>query len=457
MERKYDLVIIGGGPGGYTAAVQAAKLGMTVALAERRQLGGTCLNRGCIPTAAMLHSAGLYRQLLAGERFGIHAENVVLDYRQLLAYRGETVQTLVEGVERLLQMNGVARYNGTGTLLPDGRVKIVSGSGEELLQAKNVLLASGSNARVPEIPGAGLPGVVDSDGALAWESVPESVTVIGGGVIGVEYAQIFADLGSRVTLLGTRDRLLPGMDREISQKLRMVLKKRGVDVRTGVTVERIEQNGELLRCVFEEKQAVTETCSQKLLYAVGRVPCTEGLFTEQAAPALESGGHIAVNGRFETSLAGVYAIGDVVKGPKLAHLAMAQGMAVAEYMAGLAPSVDLHTVPACIYTDPEIVSVGLTEAEAKAQGVPVRVGKCVMGGNGRSVAAMEEQGFMKVVVHKETGKLLGAQLMCPCAGEMAGELVSAVSNGFTGRQLLRAIRPHPTFNEALSGALAAAL
>lgn len=446
----YDLIVIGGGPGGYTAAVKAAKLGMAAAVIERRELGGVCLNRGCIPTAAMLHSAGLYRQLREGERFGICAEGISVDYAKLLAYRQETVRTLVQGVEQMLKANRVTRYTGTGTLLPGRRVKVVSGAGEEVLTARNVLLAVGSKARMPDVPGAELAGVVDSDGALAWEELPESVTVIGGGVIGVEYAQIFADLGSKVTLLGTRARLLPRMDREIGQNLKMILRKRGVDVRTGVTVERIEPKDGLLRCVFTEKQA-EEVCSQKLLAAVGRVPCTEGLF-EGIAPAL-AGGYIAVNEHFETSLPGVYAVGDVTGGPQLAHLAMAQGTAAAEHMAGQAPSVDTGTVPYCVYTEPEIVSVGLTEAEAKARGLSVRTGKCVMGGNGRSVVSREERGFMRLVTDAETGKLLGAQLMCARAGEMAGELVSAVSNGFTASQLLRAIRPHPTYNEALSNSL----
>lgn len=447
----YDLTVIGGGPGGYTAAVRAAKLGMRAALVERRELGGTCLNRGCIPTAAMLHSAGLYRQMREGERFGICAAGVSMDYAKLLAYRQETVQTLVQGVEQMLDQAGVMRLSGTGTLLPDRRVKVVSDGAETVLTGKNILLATGSRARVPDIPGIDLPGVADSDGALAWESIPGSVTVIGGGVIGVEYAQIFADLGSRVTLLGTRARLLPGMDREIGQSLKMVLKKRGVDVCTGVSVERIEREGDHLRCVFMEKDQGTETMSQRVLYAVGRAPCTDDLF-EGAAPEMD-GGRIAVNEHFETTIPGVYAIGDVIGGPQLAHLAMAQGTVAAEHMAGLAPSVDVDTVPYCVYTDPEIVSVGLTEAEAREKGVPVRTGKCVLGGNGRSVVSREERGFMRLVTDGETGRLLGAQLMCARAGDMAGELVSAVSNGFTAEQLMRAIRPHPTYNEALSDAL----
>ena len=448
---EYDLIVIGGGPGGYTAAIRAAKLGMHTALVERRELGGTCLNRGCIPTAAMLHSAGLYRQMRESERFGICAAGVSVDYPKLLAYRQETVQTLVQGVEQMLDLAGVVRLSGTGTLLPDRRVRVTSEDGVTVLAAKNILLATGSKVRVPDIPGIDLPGVADSDGALAWESIPESLTVIGGGVIGVEYAQIFADLGSRVTLLGTRARLLPGMDREIGQSLKMVLKKRDVDVRTGVTVERIEQDGKLLRCAFMEKDQETETVSQRVLYAMGRVPYTEGLFAG-AAPEMNNG-RILVNGHFETAIPGVYAIGDVTGGPQLAHLAMAQGTVAVERMAGLAPSVDVDTVPYCVYTDPEIVSVGLTAAEAREKGIPVRVGKCVMGGNGRSVVSREERGFMKLVTGAETGRLLGAQLMCARAGEMAGELVSAISNGFTAQQLLRAVRPHPTYNEALSEAM----
>lgn len=451
MQMEYDLIVVGGGPGGYTAAVRAAKLGLTVALIERRQLGGTCLNRGCIPTAAMLHSAGLYRQARQGERFGICASGVAVDYAKLLSYRQETVETLVRGVEQMLDLAGICRFSGTGTLLPDKRVKVVSDGTETVLAAENILLATGSNARVPDVPGMDLPGVEDSDGALAWESIPESLTVIGGGVIGVEYAQIFADLGSRVTLLGTRTRLLPSMDREIGQSLKLILKKRGVDVRTGVTVERIERENSQLHCTFLERDLAAETVSQRVLYAVGRVPYTKDLFAD-AAPEMD-GSCIRVNRHFETSIPGVYAIGDVIGGPQLAHMAMAQGTVAAEHMAGAAPSVDVDTVPYCVYTAPEIVSVGLTETEAREKGIPVRTGKCVMGGNGRSVVSREERGFMRIVTDAETGRILGARLMCAHAGDMAGELVSAVSNGFTAEQLLRAIRPHPTYNEALSEAL----
>lgn len=449
---SYDLIVIGGGPGGYTAAVRAARLGMTAALVERRELGGTCLNRGCIPTAAMLHSAGLYRQTRDGGQFGVRAEDAYVDYAGLLAYRQQTVRTLVRGVEQTLDMNGVVRLSGVGTLLPDKRVRVVSPDGETVLRAKNVLLAAGSRARVPRFPGVELPGVADSDGALAWQTLPASVTVIGGGVIGVEYAQIFSDLGCRVTLLGTRARLLPGMDREIGRSLGMVLKKRGVDVRVGVSVERIEREGELLRSVFLEKDEPASAVSERVLYAVGRVPCTDGLFDGGVTLAARDG-HVEVDERFETSEPGVYAVGDMIGGAQLAHLAMAQGTVAAERMAGRSPSVDVNTVPYCVYTDPEIVSVGITESEAKARGIPARAGKCVMGGNGRSVVTQEERGFMRLVADAETGRILGAQLMCARAGDMAGELVCAISNGFTAEQLLRAIRPHPTYNEALAEAL----
>lgn len=452
---KYDLIVIGGGPGGYTAAVRAAELGMAVALVEKKELGGTCLNRGCIPTAAMLHSAGLYRQLREGTKFGIRADGISVDYAGLLAYRQETVDTLVRGIRQMLEMNGVALIAGEGRLLPGKQVRIVSCGSEQILAAENVLLATGSKTRVPDIEGIGLPGVTDSDGALAWDSVPESLTVIGGGAIGVEYAQIFADLGSQVTLLGTRQRLLPGMDREIGQNLKMILKKRGVDARTGVTVNGIAGRGGLLHCEFTEKDMGQTVSSQRILYAVGRIPYTDSLF-EDAVPEMD-GGLITVSTHFETSIPGVYAIGDVTGGPQLAHVAMAQGTAAAEHMAGIDPSADVKTVPYCVYTDPEIVSVGMTEAEARSQGMPVRAGKCVMGGNGRSVVSREERGFMRLVIDADTGKILGAQLMCAKAGDMAGELVSAISNGLTAAQLLRAVRPHPTYGESISEALYSAI
>ncbi len=447
---KYDLVVIGGGPGGYTAAARAAELGMMTAIVEMDALGGTCLNRGCIPTACMLHAGVLCRRTRESGRFGIMTQDVTLDYGRLLAYRSETVRTMVQGVEQILERNRIVRFSGRGTLLPGLRVRVTADCVQTELAAGAVLLATGSAARVPDIPGIDLPGVTDSEGALTWDSLPESVTVIGGGVIGVEYAQIFADLGSRVTLLGTRDRLLPSMDREISQNLKMILKKRGVDIHTGVTVRQIGREGESLCCIYAERDAEKQVLSQRVLYAVGRVPKTEGLF--EGVTVNMDNGRILVDSHFMTDLEGVYAVGDAVGG-STAHLAAAQGTAAAERIAGKASSIDVDTVPDCIYTNPEIASVGLTERQAREAGYSVKVGRGLTGRNGRSAASGEERGFVKLVASVDDGTILGAQLMCACAGDMLGELVSAVSNHFTAGQLLRAIRPHPTYNEILRDAI----
>lgn len=446
----YDLVVIGGGPGGYTAAAQGARMGMSVALVEMDALGGTCLNRGCIPTAAMLYAGEMFRRTREAERFGVLAGNVRLDYDKLLAYRSETIGAMVRGVDQMLEMEGIARFFGRGVLLPDKRVRVLLAEGQAQLSASNVLLATGSAARALDIPGAGLASVADSDGALAWRTLPESLTVIGGGVIGVEYAQAFCDLGSRVTLLGTRERLLPAMDREISQNLKMILKKRGVDVRTGVTVRRIEQENGALRCFYEEKGRDMQTVSQRVLYAVGRTPNTDGLF--DGAGVDTDNGRIVVDSRFQTNLDGVYAVGDAIGGT-MAHQAAAQATAAVEYMAGRTASVDVDTVPVCVYTDPEIACVGLTERQARQAGHPVKTGKGITGRNGRSAVANGEHGFVKIVASAADETLLGAQLMCARAGDMAGELVSAISNRLTAGQLLRAIRPHPTYNEMLTDAL----
>lgn len=443
----FDIVIIGGGPGGYTAAIHAAKLGMTIALVEMDKLGGTCLNRGCIPTAAMLHSGESFRRMKESEQYGIYAQNVSLDYERLLGYRDETVRYLIRGVEQRLEQERIKCFSGKGTLLAGNVVRVESAAGCTELTAENVILATGSTARIPDIPGISLPGVADSDGALAWRTLPESLTVIGGGVIGVEYAQIFSDLGSRVTLLGTRERLLPSMDKEVSQRLRMVMKKRGMDIHTGVNVAKIEQIEGILRCTYVEKGVEQTADTSHVLYAVGRVPNTNGLF-EGIRPLMVEG-RLVVDSRYQTNLKDVYAIGDVIGGAQTAHLATAQGMAVVERIAGRTPSMDTNVVPICVYTDPEIASVGLTERQAQERGIHVKTRKSILGRNGRFAVTRGEQGVIRVLASADTGEILGAHLMCARAGDMIGELVSAVSNHFTVEQLLRAIRPHPTYNEAL--------
>lgn len=452
MSEKFDLIVIGAGPGGYVAAIKAAKLGLKTAIVERKRVGGTCLNRGCIPAKAMLHAAELYREMKEGGEFGIFAEGVSFDYKKILAYKEDTTNKLVQGVEQLLKANGVTSLNGQAALLPGKKVQVTAEESSEVYEAENVLLAAGSKPIMLPLPGMDLPGVLSSDELFKLEKVPESLIIIGGGVISVEFATVFSALGSKVTILEAMPRLVPNMDKEISQNLKLILKKRGIDIYTSAAVQGVEEADGAYVCKYIEKEKEQSVSGEYVLCAVGRCPDTAGLFAEGAVPAMERG-RVVVDENFRSGIEGVYAIGDLIFGAQLAHTASAQGAAVAEMLAGKEVSVDLKAVPGCVYTDPEIGSVGLTEDAAKEQGIPVRVGKFIMSANGKSLITKEERGFIKVVAREEDNVIVGAQMMCARATDMIGEFVTAVSNGLTVEQLLKGMRAHPTYNEGVGEAL----
>lgn len=456
MREIYDLLVIGAGPGGYVAAIKAAKLGMKTAVIENREVGGTCLNRGCVPAKAMLHAAKLYQEMLSGERFGIISKDVSYDYGKVLSYKTETSESLRHGVEQLLKGNKVQRIRGTGVLTKDGRVRVIGEEGAEILQGKNILLATGSKPFLPPIEGIHLPGVMTSDDMFKLDHVPESLLIIGGGVIGVEFASVFSSFGSRVTLLEAEDRLLSGLDKEISQNIKMLLKKRGVDIHTRAFVQKIEKEGRDFVCTYEEKgkgKEKTEVLKMPyLLTAAGRIPNTDGLLEEGTVLDMDRG-RILVRENFETSIPGVYAVGDVTGGVKLAHAASAQGICAVEQMNGKEPSMDLSVVPSCVYSDPEIACVGMTEEEAKEKGIETVTGKILTHANSKSMITKEERGFIKLVINKETNVLLGAHMMCARATDMIGEMGTAIANGLTARQLRKAMRAHPTYNESVAEAV----
>ncbi|SHJ84390.1 dihydrolipoyl dehydrogenase [Hespellia stercorisuis] len=454
MENKFDLIVIGAGPGGYVAAIKAAKLGLKTAVVENREVGGTCLNRGCIPAKAMIHASSLYREIQESERFGITAPTVSYDYGKILAYKEDTSRKLSQGVEQLFQGNGVTLLNGVGTLEKTGAVTVTSGGETTSFYADNVILATGSKPLCIPIQGKDLPHVVTSDELFRLEKVPESLLIIGGGVIGVEFATVFEALGSKVTIVEALPRIIANMDKEFSQNLKMILKKRGIDIHTSATVLRLEQDGDQLACVFSEKDAEQSISAEYVLMAVGRCPNTDGLFGDGVELEMERG-RVVVDAAFQTSMDYVYAIGDLIKGVQLAHAASAQGICLAERLAGVDATVDLSVVPGCVYTNPEIASVGMTEEEAKVQNIPVKTGKFIMSANGKSLITMEERGFVKVVAHAETEEVLGAQMMCARATDMIGEFGTAVANRLTVHQMLKGMRAHPTYNEAVGEALEA--
>lgn len=422
----HELLILGAGPGGYEAAIRAAQLGLNVGLIERDAVGGTCLNRGCIPTKTLLHDAG-----------------PGADFAALSARKEQVVSTLRQGVEGLLKKRRVTVYRGTG-VLTDAHTIEVDG---QAVTGEKLLLAPGSRPALPPVEGIGL--ALTSDDLLREPRPLESLLILGGGVIGVEMAAFYAATGTKVTIVEAQERLLPQMDREISQNLQMIFKRQGMAVHTRALARRIASGGEGVIMELDGGETLTAFA---VLAAVGRRPNTDGLCAPRVTLDMERG-FIRVNERFETSLPGVYAIGDAAGGMMLAHAASAQGLTVVHAIAGEEAPLCLDAIPACVYVSPEIACVGLTQADCQQRGIEAKVGKALMGANGRTLIAGGQRGFIKVVADAQDGRILGAQLMCERATDMIDSFTVAIANGLTATQLMRAVRPHPTFLEAVGEAL----
>ena len=452
MGAYYDLIVIGGGPAGYTAAAEGAKKGMKAALIERKAIGGTCLNEGCIPTKTLMHCTELYREVKAGEGIGLYAKELSCDMGKLQDYKEGVIGELQKGIGIMLKQNKVTVYEGTGQIVEvpepgeDSR-KIKVQVGDEVLEAGKVLISTGSVPMKLPIPGMDLEGVLDSTGMLSERTIPKSLLIIGGGVIGVEFATVYHALGCKVTIVEALDKILAGLDREISQSMKMQFKKMGIEVHTGARVKEIRKEEELC-CTFVEKEQEISISCEKILVAAGRRADTSGLLGEGISLEMEKG-RILVDETFKTSIPGIYAVGDVIGGIQLAHVAEAEAINAVCAMNGTASRMNLKLVPSCIYTSPEIASVGMTADEAKAAGIEAVSAKYLTSANGKSVLSGQERGFVKLVAEKSTGRLLGAQLFCARATDMISELSAAIAEEMTVQKLSGVIHPHPTFSEAI--------
>ena len=458
MAETYDLVVIGSGPGGYVGAIRAAQLGMKVAIVERDRLGGVCLNWGCIPTKALLRNAEIIALLRRGEEFGFSFENLRVDFSVAVKRSEQAARKLSKGVEYLMKKNKVTVVAGEGKLAGNGQVRVAKDGKVTELHAARILLATGSRPR--EIPGVPIDGkrIITSTEALSLAQVPRSLLIIGAGAVGVEFADVYHAYGAEVILIEMLPRLLPVEDAEISNFLEKVFAKRGITIRTGTKVEAVTVKGEQVLLRLSKEGRTEEITGDVGLVAIGRIPNIEALGIEGLGVRVGRGSFIEVGDRFETSVPGIYAIGDVIGGPLLAHKAMAEAIVAVEAMAGQnGRRIDPSKIPNCTYCSPQVASVGLTEEQAKEQGRQVKVGRFSFQASGKAVALGDTEGFVKVVADAEYGEILGLHIIGPEATEMIAEATMARTLEASLDEVHHSIHAHPTLSETVAEACLAAL
>jgi dihydrolipoamide dehydrogenase len=455
MAGRYDLIVIGSGPGGYVCALRAAQLGFKVAVVEKRDRhGGTCSNVGCIPSKALLHASQLYEETANGlAAFGINAKPE-LDLAKMLAYKNEVVRANTNGIDFLFKKNKIATFRGTGTILAPGRVRVTADGGAHTLEANNIVIATGSDA--VRLPGIDIDErvVVSSTGALELPAVPKRLMVVGAGIIGVELGSVWRRLGSEVVVVELLDRILPGMDLEVARAFQRILSKQGLVFKLGHKLASLRMRDGAAVATLEPAAggAPEEATIDVVLVAVGREPFTDGLGLSDLGLQLDNKRRIVVSERYETNLPGIYAIGDVIAGPMLAHKAEEEGIALAEMLAGQAGHVNYRVIPDVVYTFPEVAKVGQTEEELKEAGIAYRVGKFPFSANGRARVNRATDGFVKVLAASDSDRILGVHIVGAHAGEMIAEAAAVMEFGGSAEDVARICHAHPTLNEAVKEA-----
>jgi dihydrolipoamide dehydrogenase len=462
MSSNYDVVVIGGGPGGYVCAIKAAQLGLKTAVVEKRPtLGGTCVNVGCIPSKALLHASEMFAE--AGHSFaglGVEVGKVKLNLPAMLKHKETVVEQNTKGLDFLMKKNKIDVLRGTGSIVGKGKVKIAGEDGAQEVETKNIVIATGSDV-------AGIPGVevtfdekvvVSSTGALSFDKVPGHLVVVGGGVIGLELGSVWARLGAQVTVVEYLDTILGGMDGEVAKQFQRMLAKQNMTFKLGAKVTAVTKTKGGASVTFEPvKGGDGETIeADAVLVATGRKPFTEGLGLEAAGVALDERGRVRTDEHWRTNVEGIYAIGDVIAGPMLAHKAEDEGVAVAETIAGQHGHVNYDVIPGVVYTSPEVASVGKTEEELKKAGIAYNAGKFPFSANGRARAMLKTDGFVKVLADKETDRVLGVHILGFGAGEMIHEAAVLMEFGGSAEDLARTCHAHPTMSEAVKEAAFAA-
>tara|TARA_B100000029_G_scaffold92667_1_gene82624 strand:- start:6433 stop:7833 length:1401 start_codon:yes stop_codon:yes gene_type:complete len=455
MSQKFDSVIIGGGPGGYVCAIRLAQLGQKTACIESRgSLGGTCLNVGCIPSKSLLNLSENYQRAKNFEKIGIEIGSLKLNLGKMMKNKEKAVTVLTKGIEFLFKKNKVTYFKGTGSITDINKISIKSKDNQnQTIEAKNIIIATGSNA-------LSLPGIkfdeekiISSTGALSLKSVPKKLVVVGGGYIGLEMGSVWSRLGSEVQVVEFLDHITPGMDKEISNEFQKLLKKKGINFNLKTKVESIikNNNGVLVNTTDDQGNKKQFDCDVVLI-SVGRKPNTSNLNLDKLGVEKDQKGKVKVNKNFQTNIKNIYAIGDVIDGPMLAHKAEEEGIAVAEIIAGQFGHVNYDIIPGVIYTSPEVASIGKTEEQLKNLKVDYKVGKFPFMANSRAKAIDEQEGFVKILADSKTDRVLGVHIIGPHAGEMIAEMAIAMEFGASSEDVARTCHAHPTFSEAIKEA-----
>lgn len=454
----YDLIVVGSGPGGYVAAIRASQLGMNVAVVERAELGGICLNWGCIPTKSLLKSAQVFEYMKHADDYGLSVDGVKADFEKVVARSRGVAEKMSGGIQYLLKKNKIEVINGFGKLVGNKSVEVTAEDGSKSThEAKHIILATGARSReLPSLPQDGK-RIIGYRKALTLEKLPKSMIVVGSGAIGSEFAYFYSTMGTKVTLVEFMPTILPVEDEEVSKQMGRSFKKNKIKVMTHSTVESVEGEEGNLKVNIKNKKGEMEVHECEIvLSAVGIAPNTEGIGLEEQGVATDNG-KVVVDDYYKTNVEGVYAIGDIVKGPALAHVASAEGICCVEKIAGMnVEPIDYTTIPGCTYTVPEVASMGMTEKAAKEAGYEVKIGKFPFSASGKASAAGANEGFVKLIFDAKYGELLGAHMIGANVTEMIAELITARKLETTGHELIKAIHPHPTMSEAVMEAAAAA-
>lgn len=450
-EIESDITIIGAGPGGYVAAIYAAKQGMKVVLIEKEHVGGTCLNHGCIPTKALVRSSEVYKNMVEADSFGLFADNISVKMEKVIKRKDGIISELKNGIEYLLEKHNIKKIDGNGEIIDKNTVFVKTGRAETTIKSKNIIIATGSTHSIVPIKGIDSKNVITSKETLAMTNLPKKLVIVGGGVIGMEFAFIYANFGVEVFVVEYANKILVSLDEDCCQEISSIAKEKGIKLYTSSKVEAISEteNGE---CVvsFNQNGVNKYISSDKVLVAVGRQPYIEGLGIEKLGIEMNDNKRgIKVNGKMQTNIPNIYAIGDVTNIIQLAHVASHQGIIAVDNILGKNKIINYSTVPSAIFTEPEIGVVGITEKIAKEKGIEIEVGKFPFAANGKALTLGEKEGFVKIIKNKSTGKIIGSTIIGPHATDLLASITLCINNGFTSKEITETIFAHPTISESL--------